>query len=148
LRWPKNVRRTDHLPPAEEHSFYCSQRYLLNLTRDDMLEAGYSPSLRLFEAAACGVPVISDQWPGLEEFFVPGEEILLADSGAEVLGFLTDLDDARRAELARAARERVVTSHSSLRRAQQFDEYVANARLQLPPRVHPQTSRQRAAARR
>jgi spore maturation protein CgeB len=60
-------------------AFYGAQRFTLNLTRDDMKRAGYAPSVRLFEAAACGVPIISDTWPGLETFFRPGEEILVSD---------------------------------------------------------------------
>lgn len=67
--WPTNVERIEHLPPASHRNFYNSQRFTLNLTRADMRNAGYSPSVRVFEAAACGTPIISDNWPGLETFF-------------------------------------------------------------------------------
>ncbi|HVL39168.1 MAG TPA: glycosyltransferase, partial [Fimbriimonadaceae bacterium] len=80
IQWPSNVERIEHLPPAEHRAFYNRQRFTLNITRADMIRAGYSPSVRLFEAAACGVPIISDYWPGLESFFRLGEEILVSSS--------------------------------------------------------------------
>src|SRR5690606_26742677 len=83
-RWPANVRHVDHLPPGEHAGFYCAQRFTLNVTRADMQRMGHSPSVRLFEAACCGIPVISDAWPGLEEFFRPGDEILVADGSDAV----------------------------------------------------------------
>src|SRR5581483_548045 len=74
IEWPANVERIEHVAPAEHPEFYASSRFTLNVTRADMVRAGYSPSVRLFEAAACGVPIISDYWQGLETFFQPGEE--------------------------------------------------------------------------
>ncbi len=76
ITWPSNVERIEHLPASEHRRFYNSQVFTLNLTRRDMVRAGYSPSVRLFEAAACGVPILTDQWVGLEEFFQPNSEIL------------------------------------------------------------------------
>src|SRR4051812_30192170 len=78
LRWPENVKRITHLSPREHASFYNAQRFTLNVTRADMVRWGYSPSVRLFEAAACGVPIISDRWLGLDALFEPGKEILIA----------------------------------------------------------------------
>ena len=72
VQWPPNVARIEHLAPDEHRSFYNAQRFTLNITRADMREAGYSPSVRLFEAAACGTPIISDRWDGIEDFFTPG----------------------------------------------------------------------------
>ncbi len=80
INWPANVERIAHLPPSRHPGFYNAQRFTLNITRADMILAGYSPSVRLFEAAACGVPIISDHWPGIESFFTPGEEIHIAAS--------------------------------------------------------------------
>jgi spore maturation protein CgeB len=74
IAWPANIERTEHLAPCDHPEFYCRQRFTLSVTRADMIAAGYSPSVRLFEAAACGVPVITDRWPGLSSFFVPEEE--------------------------------------------------------------------------
>src|SRR3546814_16608778 len=69
-----NVERIDHVPPAAHADFYSSCRFSLNLTRQDMVRTGYSPSVRLFEAAACGSPIISDPWAGLEGLFIPEAE--------------------------------------------------------------------------
>ena len=95
IAWPGNVGRVQHLPPDRHRAFYAAQRYTLNVTRADMKQAGYSPSVRVFEAACCGVPIISDDWPGLDTFFAPGQEILTAATGAEVLHILRTVPDAR-----------------------------------------------------
>src|SRR5581483_2163892 len=91
LRWPKNVARVDHLPPGEHRAFYNAQRYTLNVTRADMVRAGHSPSVRLFEAAACGTPIISDRWDGIETLFKPGSEILLAAGAPESLRMIREI---------------------------------------------------------
>jgi len=127
LRWPANVRRIDHLAPGEHAAFYSRQRCTLNLTRADMRRAGYSPSVRLFEAAACGTPIISDDWPGIEEVLTPGTEILIARSSADVVAYLAEMPDAHRARIARAAREHVLGAHSSSHRAEQLETYIAAA---------------------
>src|SRR6185437_7263917 len=72
LAWPANVERIEHVSPAEHASFYATSRFTLNITRADMAAAGYSPSVRLFEAGACGVPIISDRWNGIETILEPG----------------------------------------------------------------------------
>jgi spore maturation protein CgeB len=124
LTWPKNVRHIEHLPPGSHSKFYCSLRYALNLTRQHMAAAGYSPSVRLFEAAACGVPVISDRWPGIEEFFVPEREILLAGSATDVVNILSRFNETQHRRLASAARERVLKSHTAEIRAAEFEAYI------------------------
>jgi spore maturation protein CgeB len=126
LAWPANVARLDHVPPDRHPEFYSRLRFTLNVTRGDMMAAGWSPSVRLFEAAACGIPIISDEWPGLEEFLVPGREILIAHSTAEVVRHLT-LNEDERAKLAGAARARVLSAHTAARRARQFESYLAEA---------------------
>lgn len=127
IRWPENTRRIEHLPPESHREFYCSQRFTLNLTRRHMQLAGYSPSVRLFEAAACAVPVISDCWSGLEQFFVPGEEILLASSSAEVLKILQEFPEESRLAMGECARQRVLESHSAARRAEELEKYLTAA---------------------
>ena len=87
IRWPRNVTRVEHVPPDRHRAFYNAQRFTLNVTRAAMVKAGYSPSVRLFEAAACGVPIISDEWPGLETIFTPGREILVARSTEDALQY-------------------------------------------------------------
>jgi spore maturation protein CgeB len=126
-RWPPNVERVAHVPPGEHPAFYARQRFTLNVTREAMVRSGWSPSVRLFEAAACGTPIISDIWPGLEDFFMPDREILLARNGAETLEFVRHVSDARRECLGRAARARVLGSHTPDHRAAQLEAYVAAA---------------------
>jgi spore maturation protein CgeB len=121
-RWPQNIRYVPHLPPQRHAQFYSSQRYSLNLTRADMRRIGYSPSVRLFEAASCGTPVISDDWPGIDEFFSPGKEILIARDGGTVLEYIRDLPEDDRAAIAGAARARVLASHTGARRAADLEE--------------------------
>ncbi len=111
ISWPANVTWRAHLAPADHAAFYCSSRLTLNITRQAMLRTGYAPSVRLFEAASCGVPLISDDWPGLDELFVPGREILLASTPADVHAAL-DLTDAELQAIGAAARERALAEHS------------------------------------
>ncbi len=124
IRWPANVQRIEHLPPAEHRRFYTGQRFTLNITRADMRAAGYSPSVRLFEAAACGTAIISDAWPGLETLFDPRQEILVGHSAEQILAYLRDLSEDRRKSIAQRARRRILSSHTADHRAQEFEEYV------------------------
>jgi spore maturation protein CgeB len=126
LVWPQNVARIVHLEPRFHRAFYCSSRLTLNLTRADMVKAGYSPSVRLFEAAGCGTTIVSDRWAGIEAFFTPGEEILLPASGDDVVQYVTGLSDEEVRRIGRRAQERVLTEHSSERRAMQFEGYVGS----------------------
>jgi spore maturation protein CgeB len=141
LSWPANVRRVEHMPPARHASFYCAQRITLNLTRAAMASAGWSPSVRLFEAAASGTPIVSDAWTGLEAFFEPGEEILIARSSEEVIGYLSDLDEARRQAIAAAARRRVLRDHTLDRRALDLERCLAEARGDQHPLAAPEAIR-------
>ncbi|RJQ87507.1 MAG: glycosyltransferase [Desulfobacteraceae bacterium] len=132
LNWPDNLTRVDHIAPENHRDFYNAQRYTLNLTRADMIRSGYSPSVRLFEAAACATPIISDYWPGLETFFVPGEEILVSRSAAETLHYLRDLNETRRRSLGEKARRRLLSAHTPDHRAAELDN-VVTALLQHRP---------------
>ncbi|HUR95814.1 MAG TPA: glycosyltransferase [Gemmatimonadales bacterium] len=120
VRWPANVRRIEHLPPDRHRGFYNSQRFTLNLTRADMIAAGFSPSVRLFEAAACGTPIVSDAWDGMEQVLTPGREILLARSAADVLAYVRDLPDEERRAIGRRARDRVLAEHTAAHRAEEL----------------------------
>lgn len=126
INWPSNVRRMIHLEPKFHPPFYCSSRFTLNLTRREMVEVGYSPSVRLFEAAGCGAAIISDEWPGLESFFTPGEEILTAKSSGDVVSYLTAVTPEEARAIGGRAQERVLDEHSAEKRAIQFEECVAN----------------------
>lgn len=121
LDWPANVERIEHLAPADHPSFYAAQRLTLNVTRSDMVRAGWSPSVRLFEAASCGVPVISDRWEGIDAFFVPGQEILLAGDAADVVEILDEVGPRRRQEIGSRARSRVLAEHTAHSRAHQLE---------------------------
>jgi spore maturation protein CgeB len=122
--WPANVERIEHLAPAEHRAFYNEQAFTLNLTRARMIAAGYSPSVRLFEAAACAVPIISDHWSGLEDFFKPGEEILIAATVDDVLRYLKDIAAAERRAIGARARARVLAEHTAAHRAAELESYT------------------------
>ena len=125
VSWPANVKHIDHVPPGKHPRFYAAQRLTLNVTRQPMVEAGWSPSVRLFEAAACGVAVVSDWWPGLDAFFTPGDEILVARSAEDIVGLLQNADSDELAEIGRRARARVLAEHTAERRAEQLERHVA-----------------------
>jgi spore maturation protein CgeB len=126
--WPANVRHVHHVPATEHRAFYTSLRFTLNLTRADMIRAGYSPSVRLFEAAACGVPIISDAWRGLDRIFRPGVEILISGSTSQTLRLLTEVGERDRAAIGRRARQRVLAEHTAEHRAIQLEAYLEEAR--------------------
>jgi spore maturation protein CgeB len=135
IHWPANVARIDHLPPPAHRSFYNAQRFTLNITRTAMRQVGYAPSVRLFEAAACATPIISDTWPGLETFFVPGAEILISRSAAETLRYLRDIPAEERCALGARARARVLAEHTADHRAATFEAYVLEARATYKGRI-------------
>ncbi|HVF94636.1 MAG TPA: glycosyltransferase, partial [Sphingomonas sp.] len=124
IDWSANVERIEHLPPSEHAAFYSASRFTLNVTRADMIAAGWSPSVRLFEAAACATPIISDIWPGLDQLFVPDEEIILAADGAAVASALAR-DDA--GTIGIAAQHRVLAEHSAAIRAGELEAYLDEA---------------------
>lgn len=143
IDWPENVERIEHLPPHEHPSFYSRQRFTLNVTRADMIAAGWSPSVRLFEAAACGTPIISDDWRGLSELLPDGEAILIARTTDDVTQALTQTDDHARRNLGEAGQRVVLEAHTGLARARE----LAAALEQLPERViQPQSLRQQISA--
>jgi spore maturation protein CgeB len=124
IDWPANVERLDSLPPAEHPAFYGAQRFALNVTRADMVAAGWSPSVRLFEAAACGVPVVTDWWDGLDAFFEPGREILVAQTADDVLRHLREGDRS----IGLRARQRVLAAHTGEHRAAELEQHVTHVR--------------------
>jgi spore maturation protein CgeB len=125
--WPPNVERVEHLDPSKHRKFYTSQRYTLNITRSDMIETGFSPSVRIFEAAACGTPVISDRWKGIETLLEPETEILLVDDTEDVLNILKDLTEDKRLEIGNAAMKKILKHHTADNRALQLEEYYSEA---------------------
>jgi spore maturation protein CgeB len=136
LVWPANVERIDHLPPAEHPSFYSRQRFTLNVTRADMVAAGWSPSVRLFEAGAVGTPIISDRWRGLGHFLPENKAILIARDADDVVRFLEQMPQLERQHIADAARARTLGSHTGRVRA---GELLASLRqfIAAPPVTNP-----------
>lgn len=118
--WTDNIFFVRHLPPGEHPAFYSSCRLTLNITRRAMAAMGYCPSGRLFEAASCGAPVLSDWWPGIEEFFTPGFEILVAHTTQDSLDAIS-LSDAELQRIGQAARQRSFDEHTALHRARQLE---------------------------
>ncbi len=125
LPWPKNVERIDSLPPEAQNRFYNSLRFAVNVSREPRKQTGYSPGIRLFEAAACGVPIISDGWEGLDEFFSIGEEIIVARDAEEVLEYLDGMGETQRREIGERARARAVRDHTVAGRAETLEGYLA-----------------------
>jgi spore maturation protein CgeB len=127
-QWPPNVKLFEHVAPAEHPFLYSSSRATLNLTRPGMAgRGGYCPSGRFFEAAACGTPVVSDWFEGLDTFFVPGEEVLVVHTAEEVVGALASSGDEL-CHLARRARERTLDEHTGWRRARQLLDYLSEGK--------------------
>ena len=125
IDWPENVERIEHLPPAEHAAFYAASRWTLNVTRADMISAGWSPSVRLFEAAACATPVISDKWDGIDSLLKPGREIVLAETADEVARELGSRDKAK--DIGRASRARILSSHTADHRASELERHIHDA---------------------
>jgi spore maturation protein CgeB len=127
IDWPENVTRIAHLAPSQHRLFYNRQRFTLNLTRAQMRAVGYSPSVRLFEAAACGAAIISDAWEGIDSFFLPGHELLIAQTSADTLRYLRELPEAERIAIGQRARARVLAAHTGEHRAHDLLAYVAES---------------------
>jgi spore maturation protein CgeB len=130
--WPANVQRIQHLPPKRHRDFYNAQHFTLNLTRADMVAAGFSPSVRLFEAAACGTPIISDHWDGIETLLEPGLEILIARSSEDVLAWIRDIPEEERRALGQRGRVRVLAQHTAAHRAAELEGYALQLLARQP----------------
>jgi spore maturation protein CgeB len=118
-----NIRLVPHLPPGMHAAFYASSPLTLSITRAPMARLGFCPSGRLFEAAGCGVPVLSDHWEGLDQFFTPGQEVLIARSCQDTLDALA-LGPAALAAIGRRARERALAEHTADRRAMDLERIL------------------------
>ncbi len=121
--WPSNLFYLSHLPPGDHPRFYASSDWTLNVTRAPMAAVGFCPSGRIFEAAACGTPIVSDWWEGLDAFFEPGEEIVVAHNSPDVLRALSMID-AERQRIGRRGRERALDCHTATARAVDLERAV------------------------
>jgi spore maturation protein CgeB len=133
IQWPPNVERIEHLPPAQHTAFYNRQRFTLNITRADMIRTGWSPSVRLFEAAACGTPIISDRWAGLNELLPDGDAILIAGHSDDVEHALEFIDEPTRTRIGAAARSIVLARHTGVARARELEQHVHVCMAPMPP---------------
>lgn len=124
--WTPNIRYVRHVPPSRHGAFYSSSRFTLNITRGPMLATGYCPSGRLFEAASCGAAIVTDRWSGLEEFFAPGAEIVVADGPEDVERALR-MDAEEAAAIGAAARRRALAEHTAERRAEELEALLESA---------------------
>lgn len=126
--WPGNLTRIENLPAGEQAGFYGGLRFALNLTRRELAGTGFAPSHRVFEAAACGTPVVTDRWPGLDSYFKPGREILVVDSTEEVERILRDLPEEERRAIGERARQVVLERHTTAQRAIELERAIAERR--------------------
>ena len=138
IAWPENVTRFPHVSPDDHAAFYSCCRWTLNVTRRDMIEAGWSPSVRLFEAAACATPILSDRWAGLETLLAPGKEIELVDDADAVVAILRGKSEHARQAMAERARARVLANHTAAHRAQEFETDVERVMRESLGRFHAQ----------
>ena len=128
--WTPNIFFVRHLPPAEHPAFYSSSRLTLNVTRAAMARMGWCPSGRLFEAASCGTPILTDIWDGLDAFFEPGREILVASDTEGALAAL-DCSPEQLALMAGRARARVLAEHTAAHRARTLVALFESAMAQV-----------------
>ena len=119
--WTENIFFVRHIPPSEHSAFYCSSKLTVSVTRAPMAQMGYCPSGRLFEAASCGVPVLTDEWEGLEQFFEPGREILTARTAEDAIRAI-QVPGSELVKISRAARERVLAQHTARHRAMELEQ--------------------------
>ena len=124
IQWPANVERIEHCPPADHAAFYSASRFTLNVTRADMIAAGWSPSVRLFEAGACATSIVSDVWEGLDRIFAPDREIILARGPEQVIAALEGADATA---LGQAAQARVLAEHTAAIRVGELEQHLAEA---------------------
>jgi spore maturation protein CgeB len=133
MRLPANVRHLEHVPPERHAAFYSSARWQLNATRGDMVAAGWSPSVRLFEAGAVGASIISDRWPGIDRLFEEGSEIMLPSNTADAARIVSETPDVERAAIGEALRRKILDRHTSDRRAAELEAYLLGSRSPVSP---------------
>ena len=118
-QWPENVRKIEHVGPGDHSALYSSSRLTLNITREEMARWGYCPSGRFFEAAACGTPIVTDWFDGLDHFFDCDRELLMVRSTKDVVSAMTRPDSELQGIAARA-RERTLSEHTGKQRAREL----------------------------
>ena len=125
---PENIRWIGHVGTGDHNRVNCSAHMVMNINRDSMAGVGFSPPTRVFEAAGAGACLITDHWTGIETFFEPGREILVAASAEEVVHYLRNIREAEAGKIGDNMRGRALQDHTYRLRARQFHEIVENAR--------------------
>ena len=123
---PKNVRWMGHVGTGDHNRVNCSARMVLNINRDSMAGVGFSPPTRVFEAAGAGACLITDNWKGIEKFFEPGEEILVAGSAQEIVRYLRSISGAQARQIGDHMRRRALREHAYSLRALEFNALVSH----------------------
>lgn len=121
---PPNVELLGHVPTARHNEVNASARLVLNVHRESMVENGWSPATRMFEAAGAAACQITDAWVGLEDFFAPGREILVADGAEDVARYVAEITEADAVRIGAAARKRALSSHTYRERARLLDSVL------------------------
>lgn len=124
VAWPSNIDTIKHFSRADKRRFYNEQRYTLNVPRRTSVAEGWSPNIGVFEAAACGTPIISEPWPGLDELLVPSVEVIVVRTTRDVVRILRELPEERRSKIANAARARILAEHTANHRAETLERYT------------------------
>ena len=132
-RMPSNVRRIGHVGTNDHNRVNCSARMVLNVNRESMADVGFSPPTRVFEAAGAGACLITDRWAGIESFFAPNREILVASGAADVVRHLREFDSARARQIGDAMRKRALADHTYALRARELQDILAAARRERHP---------------
>jgi spore maturation protein CgeB len=130
---PSNVRWIGHVGTGDHNRVNCSARMVLNINRESMADVGFSPPTRVFEAAGAGSCLITDHWKGVETFFVPGEEILVAKNAEEVVEQLRAIDAKHSKEIGTAMRARALRDHTYEMRSHQVDAILSASRAERHP---------------
>jgi spore maturation protein CgeB len=125
-RLPANVRWIGHVGTGDHNRMNCSARMVLNINRDSMAGVGFSPPTRVFEAAGAGACLITDKWAGIETFFAPEKEILVAGRAEEIVAYLRNISQSKAKEIGGNMRQRALRDHTYALRAQEFDAIVEN----------------------
>ena len=125
-QWPQNVQRFEHVSPSDHSALYSSSRLTLNITRGEMARWGYCPSGRFFEAAACGAPIVTDYFEGLDQFFDIDDELLIVETSQDVISAIA-LPDSELQRIANRGRERTLSEHTGEHRALELIEAIEQA---------------------
>ena len=122
---PTNIDYLGHVYTKDHNAFNCTPKAVLNISRDSMAKYGFSPATRVFEAAGAGACLITDYWKGIETFFEPGKEILVANSGEEVQMILAGLTSEKAREIGDAAYKKVLAAHTYNHRAELLESVIS-----------------------